>query len=275
MKKGGGTVRRQRRVFWLWCWLGVLVASCAQGGMASPTARRATLDLLKLTPAPALPLAPTPLLRLRRTPTLPASTLFAMTLAPTPLPLPVPAPDCYETPVGGLWCLGLLRNLLRQPIEDVLIRVYLVSADGQPLAFRDVPTAHFRLNPGQESPFGALFERAPSGVAGPVAVIGMARPATSDRVMLPVRDMLTSAEGMLFRVQGAILNTHQAPVGQVRLVVTLRDSAGRVTGFRQLLFPPDQGLQPEQRREFTLSVVAHTPGTARVEASAEGQRKGN
>lgn len=251
------------------------MASCAQGGHANPTARRATLDLLKLTPSPATPIIPTPILRLRRTPTFSASTLLAITLAPTPIPLPVSTPDCYETPVGGMWCLGLLRNLLSEPIEDVIVRVYLVSADGLPLAYRETHTAHYRLNPGQESPIGVLFERIPTGAAGPVAVVVAARPAKSDRVALMVHDVLTNAEGVLFRVQGLIINTEGQQVGQVRLVVVLRDDAGRVTGFRQLLIPSDQVLLPQQHREFALSVVAHAPGTSRVEASAEGQRKGN
>jgi hypothetical protein len=129
----------------------VLVASCSQTLFSNPGAQTATLALFRLTPIPA---TPTLALRLLRTPTLIATRNLTRTASPTPLPLPVLTPDCYETPVGGMWCLGVITNRLRMPVEQVAVQVYLVTPDGTALAVREGRLAHDVLWPGQSAPYG-------------------------------------------------------------------------------------------------------------------------
>ncbi len=264
-------VRVNGRNVWWWCWLGVLVAGCSQTIVSNPTSAAPTLTLLRFTPQWVTP-TPTP--RLLRTPTLRTTSVMAMTLAPTPLPLPIAAPDCYETPVGGLWCLGLVRNGLIDPIEQVIIRIYLVSADGTALAERDAPTALAVLPPGEMSPYGVLFDRIPAGSVGPVAVLlsaSKANPSGDKGPVLQVQALQGENRDSAFHVTGALVNVGTAAATQLRLVVTLLDSAGRVTGFRQWHWPPDQALLPGERLPFSLDIIPQGLGTQRFEASAESR----
>jgi hypothetical protein len=251
--------------------LGVLVAGCSQTIVSRPTSSAPTLTLLRFTPQWV---TPTPAPRLLRTPTLRTTSVVMLTLAPTPLPLQIPAPDCYETPVGGLWCLGLVRNGLIIPIEQVLVRIYLVAADGTALAERDAPAARTMLSPGEMSPYGALFERIPEGSAGPVAVLISASKAKASGAKTPVvqvQDLNGENQSSAFHMTGALVNTGAVAADQLCLVVTLLDNSGRVTGFRELRWPPDQTLSPGERLPFSLDVIPQGLGTTRFEASAESR----
>ncbi len=264
-------MRSNGRVVWLWWWLGVLVASCGQSLLPGSTTQVPTPPLLSLT----LPLAtPTPILRLLRTPALRATGLASVTRAVvTPLPLSVSAPSCYETPVGSLWCLGLIRNELSVPTEQVVIRIYLVRLDGTALTFQDVRPARSLLEPGAASPYGALFNAIPDGTAGPVAVIVGAIQTSAQSahaVSIDVRDVHSEAREAGYQISGTLVNRSAAPVRELNLVVALFDDGGRVTGFRQLQWPPAQVLRPGESLSFNLDAVPQGRGTIRVEASAEG-----
>ncbi len=139
---------------WFWWWLGVLVAGCSPTFFQVSTPQAPTPPLLNLTlPHPTA----TPILRLLRTPGLATMTrVFA-----TPFPLLLESPTCYETPAGSVWCLGLVRNELTVPVDQVVVRVYLVKADGTPLAEQDVRVARSVLPPGGISPYRALFASMP------------------------------------------------------------------------------------------------------------------
>src|SRR5258706_12690077 len=132
------------------------------------TTRTPTLVLLNLT-RPAF--TPTPILRLLRTPTLRASNTLMPFPISTPLPIQLSPPDCYETPVGSLWCLGLIRNTLSVPIHQVLISVYLVRLDGTVLAEKITASANKTIAAGEFSSYGVLFDAIPEGFAGPIAVL--------------------------------------------------------------------------------------------------------
>ncbi len=263
-----------RRV-WLWCWLGwlgVLVAGCSsQGSVGSTLSPTATLTLLGLTQQPA---SPTPPLRLLRTPILRATGILGVTLAPAPPPLTLPPPDCYETPAGSLWCLGLARNDLTVPVEEIIVRVYLVSAEGAPLAQREAPVARISLLPGEAAPYGVLFEAAPEGLAGPVVILVNAvevRSPGARAVALEARDVRSEAQGSLLRLSGNLVNNGPAALTELNLVVTLFDARGRVTGFRHLRWPAGQALPPGQSLPFALDAAPQGAGSVRYEVKAEGR----
>jgi hypothetical protein len=265
-------VRSNGRVVWLWWWLGVLVASCGQSVIPGSTTQAPTPPLLNLT----LPLAtPTPILRLLRTPTLRATGLMPVTrVVSTPVPLSIAPPACYETPVGSLWCLGLIRNELSVPIEQVVIRVYLVNADGTALSMQEARAVQSVLEPDAASPYGVLFNTVPDNAAGPVALVVNANQTnkhTSPVVGLEVRDMHSEAQQAGYQVSGKLVNAASKAVRQLSLVVTLLDGKERVTGFRQFRWSSDQTLLPGDSLSFNLDAAPQGPGTVRVEVSAEGR----
>lgn len=260
-------MRKNRRLVWLWCWLGVLVASCSQSGTTSSSTPVATLALLKWTSTPTA--TPTP--RLRRTPTFSPATLIALTLMPTPLPLSVNNPNCKETPVGSLLCLGSLQNPLGEPITQLAVRVYLVDELGNALAVREVATARDYLLPNETTPYGAQFEQTPYHYSGAVAEVARALRNTQSLPQLSVERLhSTYAEGR-YVLSGELRNHGERPAEHLSLVATLYDEDGRVTGFRHWRLPPDQILPPKQHLPFQLSVIPHLAGTYKVVAAAEGR----
>jgi hypothetical protein len=213
---------------------------------------------------------PTPILRLLRTPGL--ATVTRVFATPPSLFLAVPA--CYETPAGSVWCLGLVRNQLAVPVDQVVVQVYLVKADGTPLADKEVRVARSVLPPGGTSPYGVLFPSMPAESAGPVAILVSARSNAADPIApLQTRDMQGEMRASGYHVQVIVSNPAQVPAHDVSLVTTLFDSTGRVTGYRQSVWPPTQQLAPGESRPFELDVIPQGRGTVRAEVSAEGSTR--
>ncbi len=252
------------RTVWLWWWLGVLVAGCSPTFFQVSTPQAPTPPLLNMT----LPvLTPTPILRLLRTPSLATVTrVFA-----TPLPLLLSSPSCYETPAGSAWCLGLVRNPLTVPVDQVVVRIYLVKADGTGLAEKETRIARSILPPGGTSPYAVLFSSMPAESAGPVAILVSTRSSPAAQTeLLQTRELQSAMHASGYHIQGIISNSSPVPVHDLSLIATLFDSAGRVTGYRQLIWSPDQQLAPGESRYFELDVIPQGRGTTGAEVIAEG-----
>ncbi|MCC7452158.1 MAG: hypothetical protein IT324_32445 [Anaerolineae bacterium] len=266
-------MRANGKSVWWWWWLGVLVAGCSQHALPGLPSQAPTPSLLSFTQTLA---TPTPILRLLRTPPLRLTGIgtIARTAAPLPTPLPVMVnpPHCYETPAGSLWCLGLVRNNLTIAVQQIIIRVYLVNAEGTALAELDAMPARLMLAPGETSPYGVLFHAIPGESLGPVAVLVSAYEADKFYQSLDVRDVKSQPHNSGFRITGTVLNTTSGTIREPSLVITLFDSAGQVTGFRQWRWPDDLILKPGASLPFDVEAIPQGMNTARVEASVEGQR---
>lgn len=261
MRSGG-------RMMWLWWWLGVFVAGCGQAAFSGSTPQPAPLLTLTL-PGTS---TPTPTLRLLRTPAVRITNLAPLTRAvPTPVPLAAKPPTCYETPVGSLRCLGLVRNSLSITLERVVVRVYLVNNEGTALAEKETPIALRLLAPGEASPYGVLFDAVPEGNAGPLAVVVSAIEYRGPSAMLEIRDVRNEMRETGFHVSGMIANPTTTTVQNMALVVTFFDVNQRVTGFRALRWPTGQQLAPAAVMPFGLDAVPQGLGTVRAEVSGEAQ----
>jgi hypothetical protein len=182
-------------------------------------------------------------------------------------------PNCYETPVGSLWCLGLIRNDQDFPVEQVVIRVYLVKEDGTAIAAKDASAARVTLPPQAASPYGVLFEAVPDGV-GPVAVLVSATQRlnwTGSTFPVQVHDVQSTDRDGGYHVTGTLVNTTNTALQQLTVIVTLFDGQGRVTGYRQSPLPPSQSLAPGGKVPFAIDVIPQGLGTVRTDASAEGR----
>ena len=252
---------------WLWCWLGVLVASCSSGAV-TPT----PLPTLVLLHVNWLPATATPILKLLRTPTFYAPTKLILTLAPTLPVLPIDPPDCYETPMGTQWCLGLLTNTLNAPIENVKVRVYLLAKDGTALAEGQNSIARNALMPGESSPYGVLFDSMPDGVAGPVAILAdLAINKLPQTVSLDISGTKFAQKESLYEISGTLHNNRTTPVSQLSVIVTLFDTQNRVTGFRQYRWAENPTVDSGVSMPFNISVAPQGLGTLRFTVQAEGQ----
>ncbi|MHB8625643.1 MAG: hypothetical protein ACYDBJ_04635 [Aggregatilineales bacterium] len=259
---------------WVWCWLSVLAAGCGPHGSLATALPPALATLPGYTRVPP---TWTPILRVRRTLTpngSPAATLITANVSPgsAPLPLSIDTPTCSETPVGSLWCVGLIRNSLSVTVTGVIVRVSLVTADGTALTQQDVLGARPLIRPGEWTPYGALFKTPPTEIAGPVAELVSAEsiPEADSAVTLPVEN-LRSAPGQdgdsVYRVQATIHNPASVAV-RALIVATLFDSAGHVTGFRQI--EPDTLLLSGATLAIDLNITPLIAGTTHSAIFADG-----
>jgi hypothetical protein len=259
---------------WIWCWLSVLVVGCGPRGSVT------TLSPPALATFPGYTRVPptwTPVLRVRRTLTpngSPSATLITSNVLPgsTPLLLMLDVPTCSETPVGSLWCVGLIRNTLSATVSGVIVRISLVTIDGTALAQQEALSARPLIRPGEWSPYGALFSNPPAGFAGPVAeLIGAeAMPPSDAGVILAVEnlhDTPAANTNPAYHVQATITNQSSTLVRAV-IVVTLFNSSGQVGGFREIA--PDTPLAPGVPFPLDLDITPLTSGAMQSVVIADG-----
>lgn len=231
--------------------------------MPSPAAQTATLALLGLTQTS---ITVTPTLWLLSTPN---AGVTPMSFVPTTLLLT--QPTCYETPLQGLTCMGVLRNTLEQPLKQITLRVNLVSKEGRVLDFRDVPLARMILDPGASSPYGVAFERIPAGYIGPVVLMLNASQGKARALRLETRGaQMTLIDGMV-RINGTVANRDSVTAHKIVLLVTLLDNRERVTGFRQANWAAEKRLRAGESLPFSLDIIPQNSLTTHFEVSADGQ----
>lgn len=267
----GFLVVRRARFVWLWYWVGMLVVGCASNASISPTPRNATLTLLGWTLTP--PTA-TPRSRLIRTPT-PRVTFPFM---PTPLPLTVGPPDCYETPVGSLWCFGIIHNTLLVPLESIIVRVYLVDQDGHLLAEAEAACARSVLMPNEQAPYGVMFLSAPASMVGSLAALVQAVEAVNSSITsLTIGDVQFTKHDPQdvdspISVLSKLINPASSSISDIMVVVTMFDHQGRVTGFRQVRLQDRPALASGESLLFDVTAIPQVFPVNTVQVSAEGRR---
>jgi hypothetical protein len=254
-------VRRHGRSIYWYYWLGVFAVGCVGCGvqiLATPTLPKATRALLGLTQTARPTLLPTPTFRL----------VYKAT-ANTPIGLTVSAPTCYPALAGGLWCLGLAHNKHPIALESVLIGVHLVSAEGALLAYAETALGLAQLPAGQSAPYAVLFRQVPATAIGPVAITARALPAiTTHPQSLSISNAaLSTGKAGLQQVTGQLQNGGQQVVSKLAVVITLLDSANRVTGYKVWQW---QGtLAPQQSLPFSLEIIPLAGGTTHFMIAAE------
>ena len=155
---------------------------------------------------------------------------------PTPLPLEIVHAAMYETPVGGVWCMGEVVNDLDVPVTNLQVRATLLTVDGAPLATKMALAAADYLPPGERAPFAVLFPDPPAGVAEMRVQLLRAETVsavTENFVPLTVVASEGAVSGPQYRVTGEIANESGSSVTRVVVVVTLYNADGHVIGYRQ------------------------------------------
>jgi hypothetical protein len=254
-------VRRHGRSIYWYYWLGVFAVGCVGCGvqiLATPTLPKATRALLGLTQTARSTLLPTPTFRLAYKAT-----------ASDPLGLLVSAPTCYPALAGGMWCLGLAHNKNQLALEAVLIGLHLVSAEGESLVYAETALGLAQLPAGQSAPYAVLFKQVPATAIGPVASTVRALPAltTHPEILRISEAALSHGKAGLQQVTGQLQNNGQHDISRLAVVITLLDSANRVTGYKVWQW---QGtLAPQQSLPFSLEIIPLAGGTTHFMIAAE------
>lgn len=194
---------------------------------------------------------------------------------PTPLPLDVAGVALYETPVGGVWCMGEVVNTTDMPVTNLQVRAALVTAEGAPLRSAVALAAADYLPSQARAPFAVLFKEPPDGVDD--VHIGLLRAEsvgsiTAGFVPLEVLRAEGAVSGPQYRVRGEMYNGSGVTVRRISVVVTLysaeaADVRRKVVGYRHAVLNEGVVLQPDQRRTFDLLLTyrgRHAPASFQV-----------
>ncbi|MBL7063016.1 MAG: LysM peptidoglycan-binding domain-containing protein [Anaerolineae bacterium] len=189
------------------------------------------------------------------------TTLGLLLPTPTPLPFSAQAVAFYETPVGGLECLGEITNTTALTLTNVLVRVTLHDDTGAALMAGDALAAVDLIPPGSRSPFRILFTAPPTTWASPQVTIirGEAAGALAAAyVPITVTEVESQPSGSQFQVSGIVRNdSAEQAAGHVSVIVTTYDAQGLVTGFRQGTVETEGPLAPGATAPFTLLFTYH------------------
>lgn len=184
---------------------------------------------------------------------------------PTPLPLGVRGVALYETPVGSLDCYGEVVNTTPYTVTNVLVRVTLLDAAGNPVAAADAFVASDVILPAGQAPFDrapfrVLFVSPPPGVADQRVTLlrGQSAAALVEEILpLAVEGAEGAPVGPQFEVRGRVRNGEGPSVEQAVIGVTAYDAEGRVIGFRQQALAPPEGLSPGASVPFRLLLTVY------------------
>lgn len=237
---------------WVFCWLSVLVTACSQ--LASPTPAPKTQNRTPLegfTPPPTA--SPTEPLR-------PSYTLTPFGTMTRPLSdVALEDPVCYESLVQSLICLGWVQNVGTTPLTDLLINIYLLSAQGFPLATIQATSPLAIVYPDTGVPYRAVFSQIPNEAWAVYADLQNARIAEDSRLPefpLKVVNLQTIWHEAAYEVSGQLLNEANITASQARIVIAIRGSNRSITGFRVLdLLTENELLKPDERLPFDLQVA--------------------
>ncbi len=159
------------------------------------------------------------------------------TPTPTPVPLKIINMDFYETPTGGLWCLGEVQNLSGADVELVQVRISLYDADRRVLLEKSAFTTLDIIAQDGRAPFTVLFEQKPADFAAYqlwiVSGETMTHLGNRYRELQVINDE-GKLSGNAFVVSGQVQNQGELAATDISLVVTAYDKEGLVTGVRQV-----------------------------------------
>lgn len=182
---------------------------------------------------------------------------------PPPRPQPIEPPACYDTPTGALLCLGLVTNDQSLPIENVRLQVQLWQTDGTPLAAAETGVEQVLILPGAAAPYGVLFGGSAGDYVAVSAVLLSADPSpfAGERFAeLKLEEVRAENHGGRYSVTAVIHNPEAFATGAVRLVLTLLDAEGRVSGYRVLIVA--DSLPPGERLPVQIEAVSQNADAA-------------
>jgi LysM repeat protein len=193
---------------------------------------------------------------------------------PTAVPFAISQIQCYPTLDNGMWCFALARNDSADALENLSVRLSLLSADGGLVAAQDA-LPPLNVLPSHTSLPLTVFFPSPAPVdASPRAQILSATivsPNDARYLNASLRNPLTeiAADGRTARLSGQVsLPAESVPAKTVWVAAVAYDAAGRVVGFRRW---EGSGLQPGASIQFDLTVASLGSRVTRVELFVEAR----
>lgn len=197
----------------------------------------------------------------------PPATPMAQAAASTPVPLQLAVVQLqtYRTPVNSLWLLGEVHNAGTVPVENVQMEIGLRDEMGNLVGTAVTWVAASVIPVEGRAPFGVLLPEIPAGFSYPtVAIVGGQSVQDMGTRYLGIvgQEIAVSHDGELAQATGKVINAGDATATTVRLILTLYDSQGFISGFAQQLL--DGPLLPGENTPFAFRLAL--PGGEPVSA---------
>ncbi len=188
----------------------------------------------------------------------PPATPLAQAAASTPVPirLVVAQLQAYRSPTGGLWLLGELYNEGEKPVANARVELGLHAADGSLLQTAVTWAVATLIPTAERTPFGLLLPDAPPGFAyaSVIRIDGESVTDLGTRYLgVQVQETVIVQRGERTEISGWVQNRGESLATAVRLILTLYDSQGQISGYVQQRLP--QSLAPGERAPFTISTT--------------------
>lgn len=202
------------------------------------------------------------------------SSAATATAEPTPLPFTVRNISFFNTPLGGLWCLGEIENDTETHLEQAGVTIALLDDAGGIIAQEQAYAGINLLPPGARAPFAVHFAAAPRSFDSYQATPwkGIQGYVGSYYLDLQVAEAAGAGERYTtYTVTGSIANVGPEDAVEVVVTVTLYDALGRVVGMRQAV--PEHNVIPRGgRTTFSVGLTPAGGPVASFNAVAQGRR---
>jgi LysM repeat protein len=161
----------------------------------------------------------------------------------TPLALALDVPECYETPAGGIMCLGSIENTSDQAVERVTVFVQLLRPNGMVLAEQTTSLEQTIVPAGETAPYRALFDAEWEHFARAAVLLrsaDTARQVEERFVALSIEGEGAEIVNGRYVVTATLRNPGPNNAVSPRVIATLYDVDGNISGYR--VFEADAGL---------------------------------
>ncbi len=208
------------------------------------------------------------LLSIGQTIILPSSPTITIAAAEVNAPVPIQAEivniSSYDTPLGGVWVLGEVKNSGNAPIANVQIEVALATITQTAWAATAV------ISPNQTAPFAVLFPQQIE-VQPVVSIIGGESVGDlGDRyVALTAVDTALEIMGDGVLVNGRLRNNGTLTATQISLTTTFYDADGAITGYDYRVLGDE--LLPAAAISFSFITTPPSGNTTDFTITAQGK----
>ncbi len=183
---------------------------------------------------------------------------LAVAAASTPIGLTLDAPVCYDLITGSILCLGLIVNRFDQALQQVQVRVGLLDAAGGLVAEAITGIDQRVIPPHESAPYSVIIRSRPYTSTSASLMSADIVPMPQDLVVLQVLEARVEQQDRRYRLMLTLRNPSDRATGPARLVLTLLDADGQVTGFR--VQNTAEGLDPGAT--VTVEIEAQAQGSS-------------
>jgi len=174
----------------------------------------------------------------------------------TPLTLAIMPPTCYSTPTDQILCLGQVTNPLNEAVQRVSLLVNLVRSDGSLLAAGKTSVEQNFIPPHGTAPYRVLLKADWRDYAGAVVLLESADHAAAalERfIQLDVNEQQRQLPDGRLWISAQLHNPDPQAAQVYRVIVTLSDADGKITGYRVLKLNRLLSANESLPLEFSIS----------------------